>query len=794
MKRIIFFSSALVVWAVAGAQIKLNIELRDVNTNKSVTDALVIVRGITMIQEPNREGKFTVTVRTPGTYKLEVVAANYERQVLDVVVESGQESRDIQIALEPTSTLLQAVEVTALRADERTPIAKADVSKQEITERNSARDIPFLLEQTPSVVATSDAGAGIGYTNIRVRGSDITRINVTVNGIPINDAESFGVFWVNMPDLSSSTNSIQLQRGVGTSTNGAAAFGATLNMETDGFGANPHGMIHVGGGSFNTQRYTAQFGTGLIKKHWWISGRLSSIASDGYIDRATSDLKSYYLSGGFASEKTNVRAVIFGGRERTYQAWYGVDSATRATNRTFNGAGAIYDDEWNIIDFYDNQVDNYNQDHYQLHINQRLSENVKLNVSAHYTYGRGYFEEYAQNQLLANYGFEPFVVGSDTVNSTELVRRKWLDNDFYGGIFNLEYQKNGFTSVLGGGIHQYDGRHFGEVIWARDVVDSGPQKEYYRSSSDKTDINIYWKNLYAITNGLTAFLDLQLRFVDYAASGTDQNGFDEVFPFAFEQNNAFFNPKLGLTYTFTNGNRIFASYAVAHREPNRIDLINADPGDLPKPERLQDVEIGYAGTRGKFAWEANAFFMYYNNQLVLTGALDPVGFPIRENIGESYRVGAELVATWQPINWLTWSPTITYMQSQNLDFLQEKGDGTVTNLGNTTIAFSPDVVAASDLSFMPFDGLRLTLFTKYVGQQFLDNSQSDRLALEDYLVNDIRISYDWNPEWIKNIQLYVHVLNVFNEAYSSNGYVFFGDPYFYPQAGTNVLAGLQIDF
>jgi iron complex outermembrane receptor protein len=794
MKRILFFSLALLVWAGARAQISLNCQLIDANSGQPVTEAVAYQLDLDLIGEPDHQGKFTFMVNKPGTYTIEVVADNYERQAIDVVVESGQQKRDIQIVLVPLPTMLQAVEVSALRADEQTPIAKTDINREELQERNSGRDVPFLLEQTPSVVATSDAGAGVGYTNIRVRGSDITRINVTVNGIPINDAESFGVFWVNMPDLSSSTNSIQLQRGVGTSTNGASAFGATLNMETDGFGAKPQGAIQVGGGSFNTQRYTAQFGTGLINKHWWLSGRLSSITSDGYIDRATSDLKSYYISGGYANERTNVRAVVFGGRERTYQAWYGVDSATLATDRTFNFAGAIYDENWNVLDFYDNQVDNYAQDHYQLHVNHKLADKLKLNVSLHYTYGRGYFEEYAQFQALSNYGYQPFISGTDTISTTDLTRRKWLDNDFYGGIFNFAYTSDRYTSVFGGGIHQYDGRHFGQVIWAQNVIDGAPEKEYYRSNSYKTDVNVYWKNLYAINNSFTAFLDLQVRSVNYRASGTDQDFADQVFNFEFEQNNVFFNPKAGITYTFLNGNRAFASYAVGHREPNRIDLINADPEDLPKPERLQDFEFGFAGSKGQFAWEANAFYMFYNNQLVLTGELDPVGFPIRKNIGESYRIGIEFAATWRPLNWLKWSPTITYMQSQNLDFVQENADGTVNALGNTAIAFSPNTIAASNLSFMPVDGLTLTLFTKYVGEQFLDNSETSRLTLDDYLLNDIRISYDWDPSWIQNIRLYVHVLNAFNEEYSSNGYVFFGDPYFYPQAGTNLLAGLQVDF
>ena len=778
------------VWAGANAQIKLNCTVVDGSTSEPVTGAIITLLEQDYPLESDEKGKAVFELGKTGIYTLQVDAPAYERLIREITIIEGSSEVDVTLRLKSSSTVLQAVEVTALRADEQTPVAYTNLDATAIAQRNSGRDIPFLMEQTPSVVATSDAGAGIGYTNIRVRGSDITRINVTVNGIPINDAESNGVFWVNMPDLASSTNSIQLQRGVGTSTNGAGAFGASLNMQTDGAKKEPYAMVNAGIGSFNTQRYTVQLGTGLINKHWWMSGRLSQITSDGYIDRATSNLKSYYLSGGYINDRTSLRAVVFGGKEITYQAWYGVDSATRASNRTFNYAGAIYNDAWEVVDFYDNQVDNYAQDHYQLHLNRILNDQFRLNVSLHYTYGRGYYEEYIQGAYMPDYNLNPIIGGADTISFTDLVWQKWLDNEFFGGIFNLQYSSEHFTSILGGGIHQYEGRHFGEVIWAQYASQSLPGNEFYRSYSVKTDANVYWKNLYQINSNLSAFLDLQVRSVAYRASGLD----DDVGSFAFDQNNLFFNPKVGVNYIIFNGNRLYASYAVANREPNRTDMIYADPDDLPKPENLQDFELGFSGNTEKLNWDFNAFYMFYRNQLVLTGALDAVGYPIRKNIGRSYRLGIEIAVAWQPLSWLTWRPNITYMQSQNLDYIQELSDGTVRALGNTAIAYSPNLIAASALEFNLFKGLMFGVYSKYVGQQYLSNSESERLSLEGYFLNDLRLAYRVQPGWIQEIEVYMNALNIFNVEYSSNGYVYADMPYFYPQAGVNFLGGIQVSF
>lgn len=790
MKKFFFFSLAIVVWAGAFAQIRLSGFVRDAETKNPIPNVVIQIIETGQTKETNASGTFEFTLAKPGTYTANYMLVGFIKKTEEIYIEEGKSEARVLVDLIPEKTMLQPVEVSALRAGESAPIAYENVGKEELKKLNTGRDLPYLLEQTPSVVTTSDAGAGIGYTNMRVRGSDITRINVTVNGIPINDAESHGVFWVNMPDLSSTTNSIQLQRGVGTSTNGSAAFGASLNMETESPPQKPFGILNFGAGSFNTQRFTAQFGTGLLNKNWWVSGRLSKIKSDGYVDRATSDLTSHYLSGGFINERTSVRAVAFGGKEITYQSWNGVDSATMATNRTFNSAGAIYDDQWNVLGFYKDEVDHYGQDHYQLHINQVLRKHIKLNASLNYTKGSGYYEQIRQDEDFASYNLDTLFIGGDTILNTDLVRRKWLDNDFYGGILNLEFTNDFMTSIIGGGYFQYEGNHFGEVVWAEFGATDPNRNPYYKSYSNKRDWNVYWKNLIDINYSVTAFVDLQIRGVNYSAAGSD----DDVGTFSFSQDNLFFNPKAGITYRVDDRDKVFISYAMAHKEPNRTDLIYADPEKLPKPEELHDFELGYDFKGEKLQIKGNAFYMFYVNQLVLTGELDNVGYPIRRNVGKSYRIGVELAFSWRPVKWLRWSPNVTYMQSQNLDYIEDFGNDTLKALGNTAIAYSPNLIFASTMEFFPITGLSIAWFSKYVDRQYLSNNESEQLTLDAYFLNDIRVTYDLNPKWIDSIRLYAGIYNAFNVQYASNGYVWGSTPYFYPQAGANFLAGITVSF
>ncbi|KAB2814075.1 TonB-dependent receptor [Phaeocystidibacter luteus] len=737
------------------------------------------------------DGSFTIEAQSGEEVK--VRAIGFE------TFEIGAEvSGFITVNLVPNEQVLTSVEVSAIRATDDDPVARTDYSEEEIEQNDVARDMPYILENTPSVVTTSDAGAGIGYTGLRIRGSDQTRINVTINGVPVNDQESQGVFWVNTPDLASSLSSMQIQRGVGTSTNGAGAFGASINMQTKSFTKDAYADVHIGGGSFNTQRYTLNFGTGLIDGHWTLDGRASRITSDGWIDRASSDLRSYYLALGYQAENTTIQAVVFGGRERTYQAWYGTDSATYEADPTFNPAG-LYTDENGNVKFYDDQVDNYGQDYYQLHINHNLESGWKLGLSGFYTRGAGYYEEFREDENHVDYGLTPVVIDTTTIATTDLARRLWLDNHFYGVVANATGNIGNVNVIVGGGWNQYDGDHYGNVIWARWINDADPNHEFYFNNSVKTNINAYVKADYAISDALSIYADMQVRTVNYSGGGTEE----ENVVFDFEDDLQFFNPKAGLVYRMANS-RLYASYALANREPNRVDYFNsAITGEaMPEAERLQDVEVGYEGRSTNFSWSVNGYFMYYTNQLALTGELNSVGAPIRENVGESYRAGIEISSTWKPIPQFTISENITFSDNRNLDYVEEViGQGLVSR-GNTPISYSPSIIANLTATAHLPKNLDLSITPRYVGKQYLSNTGLEGLVLPEYFVTDLRLSGQWALEDVKRIRAYVSALNVFSASYAPNGYsysyAFGGQQYygmgFYPQAPINYMLGVEFSF
>lgn len=735
---------------------------------------------LTELTERSADGYFTINLQS-ATSTRTVNRVGYASQTI-----SAWEDGMI-IYLSPLSNTLNQVEITAIRASSLAPFAKSNLNEEDIEQQDVARDMPYILENTASVVTTSDAGAGIGYTGLRIRGSDQSRINVTINGVPVNDAESQGVFWVNTPDLASSVSQLQVQRGVGTSTNGAGAFGGSINMQTKSFSEEAYADIHLGGGSFNTQRYTINFGSGLINNHWTIDARASRILSDGWIDRASSNLRSYYLSVGYQAEKTTVNAVVFGGRERTYQAWYGTDSATYEANPTFNWAGAIYDDNWNVVDYYDDQVDNYGQDYYQLHVNHELNSTWNLGVSGFYTRGAGYYQEFQQGQSFADYGLTPIISGGDTINSTDLARRLWLDNHYYGALANVTGTWENLRVVFGGAWSQYDGDHYGTILWARYASGSLPKDQFYLNNSVKTDWNTYAKAEYSISSRLSAYADLQIRNVAYNGDGTEEANFI----FTFEDQLTFFNPKVGMSYRTKSGGNVYASYAMANREPNRKDYLNAVGGEAPRPEQLQDVELGYEGSILNFSWSANAYYMYYTDQLVLTGALDNVGTPIRENVGESYRMGIELSSAWKVSNLLTIRENLTLSQNQNINYIVSVGDSSTQNLGNTPIAYSPSIIANVNFEFNVSD-FKLELIPRYVGKQYLSNSGDVSLTLPSYFITDARLSFTRQIEGIGDVRAYVMANNLFSREYASNGYVYGSSVWFYPQAPLNYLFGIEL--
>ena len=695
-----------------------------------------------------------------------------------------------------SSEILDEVLVQAVRANNKTPMAFSNLNKKDLAKRNLGQDIPVLMNFMPSVVTTTDAGNGVGYTGIRVRGSDGTRINVTINGIPYNDAESHGSFWVNMPDFVSSVENLQLQRGVGTSTNGSGAFGASLNLLTDAYAYEANGEISNSFGSFNTRKHTAKFSTGLINNTFELTGRLSNLYSDGYIDRASSKLNSYFLQGTFINEGTLIKALVFGGKEKTYQAWNGIDAETLKTNRTYNSSGAYYDDNGQL-QFYNNETDNYQQDHYQLHWNEKWNTNWNTNIAVHYTKGFGYFENYKPNEnLFDDYGITPIEVNGEIKEASDVIRRKYLDNYFYGITFSAQYIKDDLELLFGGAANTYDNDHFGEVLWVKTQPQKSFPQEFYRDNSKKNDINGYVKASYTFNDQWILFGDVQLRNVSYKANGDDTGLVDDKFNF--------FNPKAGLTYKINPNSQAYFSYARVHREPNRTDYESGNP----KPEQLNDFELGYRFGSEKLALNINGYYMLYKDQLVLTGALNDVGAAIRENSGNSYRLGIEIDGTWRFADKWQINPSVTLSSNKNVDY-KAQINGELVDLGNTNISFSPNIIVGNALTYTPINNLYVSWLSKYVGEQFMGNTDSEASKLDAYFTNDLNISYEIPlKKWFKSISFNILANNIFNVKYVSNGYYYtYDDDWsvpgsistiegagYYPQAQFNILGGISLKF
>ena len=706
---------------------------------------------------------------------------------------------------------LEEVSVAGLRINENQPLTFSEVQTEALKERNLGQDLPILLNFLPAVVTTSNAGAGIGYTGIRVRGSDASRVNVTINGIPYNDSESQGTFWVNLPDFVSSVESIQLQRGVGTSTNGAGAFGASLNLATSGPSKNSFAEIATSAGSFGTLKNTIKFSTGLLNNYFEFSGRVATIKSDGYVDRATSDLKSYFFQGVYQDENTRVKALTFGGHEITYQSWYGLDPASLALNRSYNSAGEIYDDFGNLTGFYDTQVDNYKQDHFQIHWTQQYNIFWSSNIGLNYTHGEGYYEEYNNTWKIQNITFgdelnfdylqiDPITFGGETINSTENIARKWLDNDFYVATFSMNYETSTTNAVFGGSLSRYEGSHFGNLVWAKYTSNAASNHRFYESTAHKNDFNFYTKVTHQFNNAWMLYVDLQYRSVAYSSIGTVKG----PSPIDFDDQLSFFNPKAGITYKASEFSRYYFSYAKAQREPNRSDYENG----TPKPETLHDFEAGWRFKKPKIQLSANLYYMDYKNQLVLTGALDAVGEAIRTNSGDSYRFGLEVDAAVQLSDQWVWQSNMALSTNKNKNFYFRK-NGVQQNLGTTNISYAPSVVAASNLVYSPNTVFRTALLTKYVGDQYMGNIDSELSKLKSYFTNDLNISYVWIPNsWVEEVQFSLLINNIFDKKYSSDGYFYtYDDDYstpgvvttiegvgYYPQAGTNFLMGATFKF
>ncbi len=787
----------------------------------------VLVGAAVLLAETNRgtatdaDGRFVFKNVQLGDQIIKVSYLGYSTTEFTVSVREGEQSLEVYNLKEATADF-DAVLVKAIRAGDNAPITYTNMDKEALERNNLGQDVPYILRWTPSTVVTSDAGTGIGYTGIRIRGTDPSRINVTINGIPLNDSESQGVFWVNLPDFTSSTDNVQIQRGVGTSTNGPAAFGATINLNTSVFQEKAYAKIGTSVGSFNTRRANLSFGSGLISDRFTFDGRVSRIDSDGYIDRASVDLESYYLSGAYLGDKSSLRLNVFTGHEITYQAWNGVPAQyiNDPELRTFNSAGTDRPGEP-----HDSEVDNYSQNHYQLLYNAQLSSNIAFSLTGNYTSGKGFFELYKGGASFDKYQLEPIVLGEETINSSDLIERRWLDNDFYFGSaamnYNSDDQKTNIS--LGTAYSYYDGDHFGEVIWARFASTSELKHRYYDNVGTKNDFNIFGKVNYGLTSNLNGFLDLQYRRVDYEFEGFDNDGSSITQSAEFN----FFNPKLGLSFIPNPSTNVYAYFGVANKEPNRSDFTDTSPNSRPTHETLYDTEVGIKKSWAQGALEANVYYMSYDNQLVLTGQLNDVGEYTRINVPESYRLGVELVGGFKVSNNFDINASVTLSDNKIASFTEfidnwDTWEQVPVVHEDTDLAFSPSTILNTDIryEFLPTsttNKFNISLLSKYVGQQFIDNTSNENTALDSYFFSDLRLGYSFRTKFIKEVELTFLLRNIFNNQFSTNAWTYRyisegydgrgddpstrleqGSTYnltgFYPQAGRNFLLGLRLNF
>lgn len=785
-KKVLFFITFLSSAAFfnANSQQLLKLSGKVIDSGKPLSEANILVKGTSVGTTTDKDGMFSFSLKR-GTYTLVVSTISKPKEV----TVNLQKDEYITIDMSDSYVNLNEVIVSAVRATTTTPVTFSNVTKAQIETRNLGQDIPFLLNYLPSVVTTSDAGAGVGYTGIRVRGSDATRVNVTINGIPYNDAESQGTYWVDLPDFASSTESLQLQRGVGTSTNGSGAFGASLNLLTDTVSENPYGEISSSFGSFNTSKNTVKFSTGKINDHVEFAGRFSKIDSDGYIDRAFSHLKSYFLQGAYEDVNTLIKVLSFGGYEKTYQAWYGVTKEEIALyGRTYNPYT------------YDNETDNYGQNHFQLLWNQKLNSNWTTNMALNYTKGKGYYEQYKTAVNFSDYNLTPITIGGTTIKTTDLIQRQWLDNNFYVANANATYKNNDVELVFGTSISNYVGDHYGEIIWAQYASNSQIRDHYYDNTTQKNDASFFGKLTYNLSDEITLFTDLQGRIVNFKTNGITS----EKNPIAVNEHYNFFNPKAGLTYKLNKLHSFYFSFAKATKEPNRVDFENG----VNSPEKLNDFELGWRVNSRNLKINSNIYYMRYKNQLVLSGALDNTGTPIRETSGKSYRLGLELDAQIKLSNKFSLQPTIAISQNKNIDFISSF-NGSLVNLGTTNISFSPDLVAGNALSYTPNKWLQFVWLSKYVGKQFMGNIDAVNSVLNSYFINDFNVSYEIKPtKIVKSIVFSALINNILNVKYISNGYYYtYDDTWsnpgktitldgagYYPQATRNFLLGATLKF
>jgi len=789
------------------SQVSVTGKITDKNGN-SLPGAAIAIKGTYLGTVANSYGEYQFNNLKEDNYKLVVSFLGFEDQEKTVKL---NESKVVNFELSASAILADEVIVAATRAGNKAPVAVTNLSGDDVRKQNTGQDIPYQLSLTPSLVESSESGNGVGYSALRIRGTDASRINVTVNGVPLNDSESQGVFWVNMPDFASSVDNIQIQRGVGTSTNGAAAFGATINFQTETVNTKPYAEVQSVGGSFNTFRNTFKAGTGLINGKFSFDARYSKLKSDGYVDRAFSDHESFFASGTYYTERSMLKFNVISGDQKTGISWWGnpninTDDPDDVEDRRYNPAGE-YTDENGITRYYDNQTDNYKQTHYQLFYSQELTSNLNMNAALHYTKGKGYYEQYKEDEEYDEYGVTNPVVGGEMISETDLIRQKWLKNDFYGLTYSMNYRKNSIDASFGGAWNRYEGDHFGDIIWAQNGgIDNDYQ--WYFNDGKKTDYNVFVKLNVELSEKWNAYGDVQYRHISYEMDGTD----DDLKPLVQEHKFDFFNPKMGLYYTINDRNSAYASFGVAHREPTRANYKNAKekPELMPVDETLFDYELGYTFKSVKATFGVNLYYMYYRDQLVPTGVKNQVGDDIMVNVDKSYRAGIELIWGVQILPTLKWDANLTLSKNRIENFIEYSKDydenwvefDKVTELGKTEISYSPEAVGSSILTWTPSEGFDVSFISKYVGEQYFDNTSNTERKLDDYNVHNLRFNYRINPTWMKEIAFQLSINNVLDAKYENNAYggnwyeqgVENTWRYYYPQAGTNVLAGVTLRF
>ncbi|MCX6271741.1 MAG: TonB-dependent receptor [Bacteroidetes bacterium] len=775
------------------AQYSLNGIVKDKLTGTFLSGANVLLKDSRFSGQTGINGNFSFTGISAGKYDLQVSYLGYRTYYQEININSDKQ---LEILLEPVSILSEGVIIRGTRLPDKAPATYTRLSKTDLEKNNTGQDLPFVIRNIPSAVVTSDGGTGVGYTGIRIRGTDMTRINVTVNGIPFNDPESHEVYWVDIPDIASSIDNIEIQRGVGTSTNGASSFGASINIQTDKIQTRPFATSSSAFGSFNTLKSTLCLGTGLISDHFSFEGRLSRISTDGYIDRATASLKSYFLSGTYLGKNFFIKTNIFSGKERTYQAWDGIPSNILDTNRTYNLTGSYIDGNGRT-QFYKNEVDDYQQDHYQLFGSVVLSKGINLNLALHYTHGEGYYEQYKQEQY-EKYALIPLF---NLLLTTDLVTRKWLRNDFYGITYSLTMDKKNISWVFGGAWNQYLGDHFGKVIWTSlPFVQRTYDYQWYFNEGAKNDANVFCKGLWSINEQYRLMVDVQYRHIDYSLKGKEDDFRDITQHHLFD----FFNPKAGIVFQLTKDQSVNLNIGMANREPNRSNYQDAEPGLVPKPEQLYNVEFGYNLNFKRLHFSSNLYYMDYSNQLVLTGKINSVGAAIMSNVPRSYRTGIELVLQTALLSWLDWESNITLSRNKVLHFTEyidnwDEGGQIVKPKGETNLSFSPEIIANSSFS-AHYKHFSCQLLSKYIGKQYIDNTSDESRRLHPYLVNDLKLSYQFSSSLFQGIECSLLINNVLDEKYETNAWVYryyYEGSYqkmdgYFPQAFRNYLLGLTI--